>query len=700
MGFETAIDRLVLQQIHLAEKGEAKAEAVRQQILDLWRLSGPRAAGAFQMGYSKVLLGIDWPIAVDGSLRRWALFGKLRAHDRRGERSWIADLLQDPQSLVDLLAEPELAAQVLPLTVRTLFWCGDLKLAVRAIEYLAAESSAPELCIVVDAAVADLLSRLESREDSEDEESTASVLARVMRIPGFDRLPDDVRARYHKALATRFLTASEWALANEHAAKAAQLASDSPRMLSSCRAVQALSALRVHSLDQCQPRADRKERSAALELLDGAGTEPHEEAPEAHFLRGLLCYETTAFAAASRSFELATKGLRRQDGRDDQILDRARFFQAAALLAEGCSEESTRALRLMEKALDTVQPDLESFYFVHEAIKKLDRRLALRFLDRIDVGRGTSPDQLLFVALEYVALGEAKPAMAAGVRVLAVAVDLDQRLEAMRVMLTSHNMLGERDHAKDWFAQIRDLLLQRGAFLQLEKILRDEAFVGLALDHVETKVELANLYDEMEGKEYERAQIQLAIARSLRARKEVESLQQALGLLQEISCRHPELAKEDLEAVERLLELQDETATDAEAGARAAADLHKKLGHKVRVLVVGGNERQRRHHARFVELGERWGIDSEWMETNYISPQKIVGQIGDRLRQGIDVLVLLHWNRHETTEPAHELARKAGVPARTVHYAGFTSLQVALGDLLQKLAQPKQPTSTKAPARV
>lgn len=74
------------------------------------------------------------------------------------------------------------------------------------------------------------------------------------------------------------------------------------------------------------------------------------------------------------------------------------------------------------------------------------------------------------------------------------------------------------------------------------------------------------------------------------------------------------------------------------------------------------------------------------METNYTSPHKIVGMIGDRLRTGVDVLLLLHWNRHETTEPALELARTANVPARTVHYAGFTSLQVALVEQMQRLA--------------
>jgi hypothetical protein len=103
------------------------------------------------------------------------------------------------------------------------------------------------------------------------------------------------------------------------------------------------------------------------------------------------------------------------------------------------------------------------------------------------------------------------------------------------------------------------------------------------------------------------------------------------------------------------------------------------------VLVVGGNERQRRHHPRLEKLAEDWGIDAEWLMTNYTSPQKVVGTIADRLSCGLDMLLLLHWNRHETTEPALELARSSGVPARTVHYAGFTSLQVALAEQVQRL---------------
>ena len=63
-------------------------------------------------------------------------------------------------------------------------------------------------------------------------------------------------------------------------------------------------------------------------------------------------------------------------------------------------------------------------------------------------------------------------------------------------------------------------------------------------------------------------------------------------------------------------------------------------------------------------------------------------------------MLLLHWNRHETTEPALELARKSGVPARTVHYAGFTSLQISLTEMLARLCGPSaKPVGAGAPGK-
>jgi tetratricopeptide (TPR) repeat protein len=696
MAWETALDRLLLQQIHRAEKGEVKAETVRQQLLDLQELAGTRAATAFHLGYARTLLGLELtePQSVDPAMRRWYLFGRLRGHDRRGERNWIADLLQDPQVLVDLLSDPQIAGLALPLVVRTLFWCGDLKLAVRAIDYLSANNSSAELDLIVDAALTDLLARLETRVDQETQESTASILTRVLGMDGFDRLPTDVRARYHRELARRLLAASDWTAAMQRVDEARALCEAQPRLCSSIEVLAALAQLREHDVDDVEPRAQRPERDAALAQLANVQEEPEHSVPEALFLRSLLAYEMGDYGVASRGMEMAIAGMRRLEGRDLPLLDRARFFQAAALLASGCQEEASRALQLMDKALESVRPDLESFYSVHEALKKLDRRLALRFLDAVDIGRGTSPDQLLFVALEYQSLGEADPAAVAARRVLEVTVNLDQRVEALRVVLTAHNMKGQREQAHACYGEMRDLLLQRGAFETLERLLKNEEFVGQALDHVEIKIELASLYEEMEGRDFERAQLQVQVARSLRARKETDSLRQAHGLLQEVGCVYPELVHEDLAALEKLLEVTDTEVPNLDVGARAVEAAAKALGHRPGVLVVGGNERQRRHHPRFDKLCEQWGFNGEWLMTNYTSPQKVVNAIADRLK-GVDFLVLLHWNRHETTEPALELARKAGVAARTVHYAGFTSLQVALEELFGKHAQPEK-TAVKA----
>ncbi|MFN6145130.1 MAG: hypothetical protein ACK5AL_02085 [Planctomycetota bacterium] len=687
MGWESALDRLLLQQVHAAEKGDVACEVVKSQLTTLIELAPQRPASAFLHGYATTLLRLELPAAgSDGTAHRWRRYGIVRAYDRLGDSEAIARLLGDPQALLDLLGDPQVAGHVLPIVVRSLFWSGDLKLAVRAIQYLAAEPGTPEVEAIVDAAVVDLLARLESRVDSDDQESTAAILAKVLGMAGFDRLPADVQARYRLALAERLLAASEWSAAIVEAECAERLAAGQPMLASAAGLVAALGDMRQHGVAMVEPRSDRPDRARVLARLQGAAEEPEKASPEAVYLRSLLAYETGDYRAAARGFDRAVGGLRRLEGRDVALRERARFLQAAALLAAGDASETSRALKLMEQALATVKPDLEGFYAVHEALKKHDRKLALQFLDAVDIGRGTTPDQLLFVALEYLGLGEAAPAMRAARRALDVTVDLDQRIEALRITMTAHNMLGERDEARACYAEIRESLEQRGRFEQMEKLLKTEDFVGHALDHIEIKAELAHCYDVMEGREYDCAALHVAIARSLRARRDVASLQQAYGLLQEVGATFPELAREELAAIAKLLEIHDEAPTGGGEGKDLTGAFGKLLGHAPRVLVVGGNERQRKHHHRLDQLATEWGFAAEWLMANYTSPQKTVSQIADRLRHGIDVLVLLHWNRHETTEPAHELARQTGVFARTVHYVGFTSLQVALIEIFQRLS--------------
>ena len=705
MAWETALDRLILQQIHVAEKGGVRAQDVSQQIRDLHALDPQRPETAFHMGYSRALLGVDIA-APEGSpdVQRWYRFGRMRGHDRRGERNWVAELLQDTASLMDLLNDPRIASQCLPLLMRTLFWCGDLSSAVKALDYLSSQDSGGRNDLLVDAALTDLLGRLEVRTDSEEDEPTAAILEKCIALDAFERLPADVRARYYRALAERQLTATEFDSATGHLERACDLAEASPRLRSSILALTALAALRLPDVVQLDPAADRPDRDAALELLRHAESEEGQAVPEALFMRGILAYETGDFALAQACFDRCLGGTRRTQGRDVPLINRARFYLAASIIGLGNTEDMPRALRLMDLALDRTHPDIETFYSVHEALKEHDRRIALKFLDAVDVGRGTAPDQLLFVALEYLGLGEAAPAAAAAERVLKIAVNLDQRIEAMGVVLTARNMQGDREGAREMFFEMRDLLMQRGAFTELENLLKNEETVGQALDHVEIKCELVALYEEMDDRDYDKAALQVAVARSLRARKDVEALRQAFALLREVEIQFPELAREDLDALEKLLALSDAEPADPDSGPGLCAQFREAHGRAPRVLVVGGNERQRRHHPRFEKLAEAWSFEGEWLLANYTSPQKAVAAVEERL-ESIDLLLLLHWNRHETTEPALAAARKANVPARTVHYAGFTSLEVSLVDSLGKLegtgggAEPSKPAPAKGGKR-
>lgn len=699
MAWEGPLDRLLLRQIHLAENGEAKSSEVREEIVDLLDLSGKRPQSYFHVGYAGTLLGLKWrddtldsvanPVAA-----RWFTFGKLRAHDRRGERSWVSELCEDPQVLADLLREPVIAAQCLPIVVRNFFWSGALDRAAATLELLAyeivqGEDGIESQRMLLEAGLSDLISRIEKRADEIDEETdTRSILSRCVQIPGFDELMPALRARYQRALAKVYLASGEWDEVERCVQDALDHVPNTGRLASSVMCVGALGRMRAHQLHDLVPEPNRADREDALELLNEALADEQRADPDAYYARGVLSYECSRFEGSCDDFDRALKLCRGAPNADDALLARARFYLGAGLLASGAKDEGRRAARLVAQALDTVQPDLETFYRVHDALKEVDRQAALRFLDRIDVGRGASPEQLLIVALEYQSLGEATAAERASERVLKIATDLDQRVEALKVVLTARNMRGEDEAARDAFYEIRDLYLRRGKFEELEALLKDEALVGQALDHIEIKNELIDLFDEMEDHDEERVALQLAVARSFRAHKEVDQLKQALMLLREVEVRYPELAKEDLETVQKLLVLAGANEAEVTEEQAIIDRLTATLGRPPRVLVVGGNERQRKHHPKFDGLKREWGIDGEWLMANYTSPQRLVNQIGERIQGDLDFLVLLHWNRHETTEPSLELARKAGVTARTVYYAGFTSLRIALVEMFSRATEP------------
>jgi uncharacterized protein (UPF0548 family) len=664
MAWETALDRLVLREIHRAESGDVRDEEAKRVVEDLVLMTKGRAQSWFHAAYARTLLGIE--VIAPGTdapngAGRWYAFGRLKGHLRRGEETWLRDVDQDPGLLAELLADTSIAAQILPRLVRAWLADGAFERVVSILQHLEGsgddESSHPR--ILVEAALHDLMTRIEQHETpAEEQGALRRALERLHGLDAFRDLPGNEQARLYRAMAKSYLSTGEWAESEDALERAISLASDASRLRSSIHLLSALCSVRVQQLDQLQPEAERGGREDALRALEQACA-GEGSLPEAWFAKGILEYEQQAWRSASDALSNALERFRDESQVEEGLFTKARFYLGSSLFADGRSEEYHRAASLLSETVESVSPDLESFYEVYDALKSVDRETGLRFLDAVDLGRGASPESLLLVALEYQALGEPGRALEAASKVLEKATNLDHRLEALKVQLTAHNMQGEPELARDDYWTMRDLLLRRGALEDLERLLLDEALVGQALDHLESKCELADLYEEMEGKDWERAQLRIQIARSLKAKKEVEELKQAHGLLAEVGIQFPELANEDLEHLSKLLELHDEAPNPVGGDAAVFAALAEKLGHPWHVLVVGGNERQRKHHPKLMEMAAQMGFEAEWLMANYKSPQKLVSQIQDKLN-GTDQLILLHWNRHETTEPALEMARQKG----------------------------------------
>lgn len=701
MAWERAIDRLMLRQIHMVELGDVSEREIRKLIQELLDLSRDDARAWFHVGYARTFLGLD----LEGPGRqtgrdeaRWYQFGRFRAHSRKGESHWMAELVEDETLLLELASEPAIASQILPSLMDLFFKESQYEKAAWVLSLVESQSDLPtrkdpdghesEVMLLLEAALCDLITRLERTPVApENRGSARRALMAAMGTRAFEALTGPEQARLHRALGKSLQKTGEWTEAHAAFDAALELDQDSRSpMRRSVLCLQALNVLKVTDLHQLEAQAQRESTTEALALFDeamGGGA-----LPEACFGKGILFYEQGAFAQAAECFDTGTQLLREQAPLQEELFNRSCFYLGASLLGAGNKEEVHKAVRHIEETIDKVQPELVNFYPVYDSLKEGHQRVALRFLDALDLGRGTSADDLLLVALEYQGLGEPEPALKAAERVLHLSQDLDQRVEALKIRLSAHNMQGRKEDARQDYFEIRDLLLQRGAFEEVEMLMQNEALVGQALDHIEIKCELADLYEEMEGREWDRANLKLQVARNLKAKKEVEDLQQALAILREVEILHPDLAHGDLVNIEKLLALKEDPEDARILGAEAGlfAELGQATGHKIRILVVGGNERQRKHHDRLWDLAEQWGFEADWLQANYASPQKTVATIRDRIGQGqLDLLILLHWNRHETTEPALEFARADGLPARILFYAGFTSLQVGILEMAHKL---------------
>src|SRR5205823_2512995 len=100
----------------------------------------------------------------------------------------------------------------------------------------------------------------------------------------------------------------------------------SPRLTSGIAVLGALAEMRIHAVQQLEPRAERPARDAGLSWMKAALADADRAVPEALFVRGILHYEVADFEQAATCFEAAVRGLRRTSDRDAKLLDRARFF--------------------------------------------------------------------------------------------------------------------------------------------------------------------------------------------------------------------------------------------------------------------------------------------------------------------------------------------------------------------------------------
>jgi hypothetical protein len=117
-----------------------------------------------------------------------------------------------------------------------------------------------------------------------------------------------------------------------------------------------------------------------------------------------------------------------------------------------------------------------------------------------------------------------------------------------------------------------------------------------------------------------------------------------------------------------------------------AAQLSAQSGLSLRILVVGGGERQLKHRDKLTEYADVMGFHSHWRMAEYQSWHREINTLGRDMRERFDALIILHWNRTTFTRKAREICDKDGAkPCLTCYYEGFTNLRESLQECLRQL---------------
>jgi len=183
------------------------------------------------------------------------------------------------------------------------------------------------------------------------------------------------------------------------------------------------------------------------------------------------------------------------------------------------------------------------------------------------------------------------------------------------------------------------------------------------------------------GRDQERFDLLRQIATSYLDRAEPHWKQIGLQVLIEADARHPGVFDADLEEARSM-------APEAAADTAAAREAAESMGSPPKILVLGGDEHQDRREDDLSGLEPELGIEAEWIETDYVRPDRILEKLGEQLTtHPPDGLLILHWNRNELVRDVRKLCRTHRVSTRFCYFAGTSALEAGLADLVNAVSQ-------------
>ena len=530
--------------------------------------------------------------------------------------------------------------------------------------------------------LSEILRRAERPRERVDTANVLGLLQRCMALPGFDGLPAEIRAPFHRTLGKLQQHVEEYGEAADQFRQALEIAGEGHTLASVLHFDLAACLLGIRGVPDLEPSPDRGDVGDALQHLDEATSDAKRASFNAYFTRGILRFEKEQYEEAAQDFRAALERIEMYRNPLPVTLARIRYFLALSLLRGGKPEEKDEAVKQLERSMDRVRPGAKA---LEELLPLLEnhKRTAVKILSRVDVSHMDDPAQALAVGKYYQRLGEAENALKVAEVALEKVEGLEMRKEALLLEVSSFNMLGERENALDALYDLRDICYQSGDLKFWEDVIFNDDRVGQALDHTRVLTERCDLLGRLDGRDSERFGLIREIANSYLDRAEPHWKAIGLNVLKEAYRHHPNEFEQELE------EARGRAANaDKEYERSVAKTAHEAIGRTPTILVLGGDDHQDRREDDLDQLARDWQIEAEWWETDYVNPDRVEERLKEYLttRQP-DGILLLHWNRNDLIREVRKMCRSYRVPTRFSYYVGFDSLRDGVGQLLEAAAK-------------